>query len=237
MAGAGDCSRLLSKVELFLFLRAIFSSAIALITESPRIWTIDLEESCLNFVHYLDHRSLGLVLVRQEAPDLPEVPGLDSASFDLNPCRPWVEDDLDVGFAASAGWACPWHPWEVPGVPAISHWAGADFALEQAFAGPPWRPSFGVPCSCQRDPGASCWEGIGLPAVVEAAFRHPVDREARVAEIQTDWAVAAGLAAVEAAVARFYSEAAVEAASFVAVEAVASAFVEAVAVPEDRVLL
>ena len=143
-----------------------------------------------------------------------------------------------MGFVASAGWTYPWHPWEVPGVPATSHYrVGADFALEQAFVGPSWRLSFEVPYSCQvRDPGASCWEGIGLP-VVEAAFRHPVDREARVAEIQTDLAVAAGLAAVEAAVARFYSEAAVEAASFVAVEAVASAFVEAVAVPEGRVLL
>ena len=159
----------------------------------------------------------------------------------MNPCRPWVDlDDLDVGFVASAGWTYPWPPWEVPGVPAISHYrVGADFELEQAFVGPSWRLSFEVPYSCQvRDPGASCWEGIGLP-VVEAASRDPGGMGARVAEIQIDLAVVVVLAAaVEAATAHFYSEAVVVvAASFVAVEAVASASVGAVEVPGDHPVL
>ena len=73
-------------------------------------------------------------------------------------------------------------------------------------------------------------EGTGLLAV-EAAWAYP-GKEGQVAgTLQIDLVVVAALEVAEAAIARFCTEAAVEAASIVVVGAVASAFAEAVGVP------
>ena len=87
------------------------------------------------------------------------------------------------------------------------------------------RPSFGGPCAYPRGLVVSYWEGTGLLAV-EAAWAYP-GKEGQVAgTLQIDLVVVAALEVAEAAIARFCTEAAVEAASIV-VEAVASAFAEA----------
>ena len=91
------------------------------------------------------------------------------------------------------------------------------------------RPSFGGPCAYPRGLVVSYWEGTGLLAV-EAAWAYP-GKEGQVAgTLQIDLVVAAALEVAEAAIARFCTEAAVEAASIVVVGAVASAFAEAVGV-------
>ena len=88
------------------------------------------------------------------------------------------------------------------------------------------RPSFGGPCAYPRGLVVSYWEGTGLLAV-EAAWAYP-GKEGQVAgTLQIDLVVAAALEVAEAAIARFCTEAAVEAASIVVVGAVASAFAEA----------
>lgn len=91
------------------------------------------------------------------------------------------------------------------------------------------RPSFGGPCAYPRGLVVSYWEGTGLLAV-EAAWAYP-GKEGQVAgTLQIDLVVVAALEVAEAAIARFCTEAAVEAASIVVVGAVASAFAEAVGV-------
>ena len=87
------------------------------------------------------------------------------------------------------------------------------------------RPSFGVPCAYPRGLVVSYLEGTGLLAV-EAAWAYP-GKEGQVAgTLQIDLVVVAALEVAEAAIARFCTEAAVEAASIDVVEAVASAFAE-----------
>ena len=75
-----------------------------IITVSPHISTIDLEESCQYFGDYPGHHCLGLDLAYQVL--LAEFLGPDQASSDSNPChpwlaRPWVADD--GGFVAFGG--------------------------------------------------------------------------------------------------------------------------------------
>ena len=85
------------------------------------------------------------------------------------------------------------------------------------------------PYAYPRGLDVSYWEGTGLLAV-EAAWTYP-GKEGQVAgTLQIDLVVAAALDVAEAAIARFCTEAVVEAASIVVVGAVASAFSEAVGV-------